>query len=75
MVAKKYEVQLSKNKNRQDKLIQINQAKDSLDEYDINYLKYIKETKNFQIKIKISILGEIMKLPLIILKVQVKREF
>ena len=32
------EVQLSKNKNRQDKLIQINQAKDSLDQYDINYL-------------------------------------
>ena len=45
------EVQLSKNKNRQDKLIQINQAKDSLDQYDINYLKNIlKETKNFQNK-------------------------
>ena len=45
------EVQLSKNKNRQDKLIQINQAKDSLDEYDIYYLKNIlKETKNFQNK-------------------------
>ena len=33
------EVQLSKSENRQDKLIQINQAKDSLDEYDIYYLK------------------------------------
>ena len=43
------EVQLSKNTNRQDKLILINQAKDSLDEYDINYLKNIlKEKKNFK---------------------------
>ena len=42
------EVQLSKNKNKQDKLILINQAKDSLDQYDINYLKNVlKEIKNF----------------------------
>tara|TARA_Y100000739_G_C20586434_1_gene455511 strand:- start:187 stop:639 length:453 start_codon:yes stop_codon:yes gene_type:complete len=43
------EVQLSRNKNRQDKLILINQAKDSLDKYDINYLKNIfKDTKRFR---------------------------
>ena len=41
------EVQLSKNKNRQDKLILINQAKDELDKYDMNYLKNVlKDTKN-----------------------------
>ena len=45
------EVQLSKNKNRQDKLILINQAKDALDKYDINYLKNIlKESKKFNNK-------------------------
>ncbi len=45
------EVQLSKNKNRQDKLILINQAKDLLDKYDMNYLKNVlKETKNFKNK-------------------------
>ena len=43
------EVQLSKNKNRQDKLILINQAKDSLEKYDINYLKNIlKDKKNIK---------------------------
>ena len=41
------EVQLSKNKNTQDKLILINQAKDALDKYDMNYLKNVlKDTKN-----------------------------
>ena len=48
------EIQLSKNKNRQNKLnklILINQAKDSLDKYDINYLKNVlEETKNFKNK-------------------------
>ena len=48
------EIQLSKNKNRQNKLnklILINQAKDLLDKYDINYLKNVfKETKNFKNK-------------------------
>ena len=34
-----------------NKLILINQAKDSLDTYDINYLKNVlKETKNFKNK-------------------------
>ena len=53
MVKKKYsEIQLSKNKNRQNKLIPINQAKDSLDKYDINYLKNVLEEKKI-LKIKI----------------------
>ena len=43
------EVQLSRNKNRQDKLILINQAKETLDKYDINYLKNVlQDTRNFK---------------------------
>ena len=47
---KKYrEIQLSNKTNRQAQLIRVNQAKDLLDKYELNFLKNIfKDTSNFE---------------------------